>query len=105
MHLFFTSICNNERTIMKLIFISIITLAFSIKAMQQTVQQERVAIVDQNAQESLETFMHLTHLVNVFGATPRYSSFVRFMEVLRMHLTKLDSLYKEKRRLKDVMHE
>jgi hypothetical protein len=65
-------------------------------------QAIEVRVVDHNGHESIADYIKDVPVVSIFGATPRYSSFARYKQVLSDHSNKLIESYKKSRRLKGV---
>ncbi len=79
--------------------IAVLCITISLQAMEQNFA---VQIVDQNNGQTLAEHRIPGSLISVFGATPRYSSFVRFIELLREHLIQLNIHFSRSKRLKHV---
>lgn len=87
--------------IYKIIFVFALHISTFSYAMDKSFSN--VCIIDQNTGLNLNEFFPQEHsIIGIFGATPRYSFFVRFQETLTNHFNQIIQLQKKSKALKGI---
>jgi hypothetical protein len=71
---------------------------------QLTAMNTTVKVIDHNKGESLAAEIQSDMLVSIFGATPRYTFFKEYMNLLDKNLEELDAFYLKDKRLRGLQN-